>query len=152
MRAILKFCLAMVLSAGLAACGSNPPRERVGVASNAKAADAATQMLGKPYRFGGATPRGFDCSGLVHYSYAKAGVSVPRSTQELRSHTHRVADGDLRKGDLLFFNQDGKRSSHVGIYVGGGLFVHAPSSGKRVRRDRLSDPYWQKYFVDARRF
>ena len=109
-------------------------------------------MVGKPYRYGGEDPHGFDCSGLVQYSYRQAGVNVPRSTREQKQHAKKIAAADLRRGDLVFFDQEGKRSSHVGIYVGNDQFVHAPSSGKRVRRDRLDDPYWRKHFADARRF
>ncbi len=146
--------LVLILSlALLSACGGNPPREAGAPATvvSTKAADIAYRMVGKPYRYGGSSPRGFDCSGLVHYSYASAGREVARSTEALRDNSRKIARDDLRKGDLLFFDQEGKRSSHVGIYIGNDIFVHAPSSGKKVRRDRLADPYWRKHFVDARR-
>jgi cell wall-associated NlpC family hydrolase len=108
--------------------------------------------VGKPYRYGGSSPSsGFDCSGLVQYSYAQAGRKLPRSTDEQRSASKRIGVADLRRGDLLFFDQEGKRSSHVGLYLGNGEFVHAPSSGKRVRRDRLDTPYWKKHLAEARR-
>src|SRR5262245_31928829 len=109
-------------------------------------------MVGQPYRFGGSTPKGFDCSGLVQYSYAKAGIDVPRSTQTQYRASHRIKVAELQRGDLVFFNQDGKKNGHVGIYLGGGRFVHAPSSHKAVRSDRLSDPYWKKHLSSARRF
>jgi cell wall-associated NlpC family hydrolase len=109
-------------------------------------------MVGKPYRYGGSTPQGFDCSGLVQFSFRRAGMNVPRSTETQRNRSSRVPLSRLARGDLLFFNQDGKNSSHVGIYLGGNRFVHAPSNGKRVRVDSLADTYWQKHLVDARRF
>jgi len=109
-------------------------------------------MAGKPYRYGGHTPQGFDCSGLVYYSFRRAGMDVPRSTETQRNRTRKVPASRLARGDLLFFNQEGKHSSHVGIYLGGNRFVHAPSSGKRVRVDSLADTYWQNHLVDARRF
>ena len=109
-------------------------------------------MVGKPYRYGGNSPRGFDCSGLVYYSYRQAGFTVPRSTETQRAHSHKVSLSRLARGDLLFFDQQGRSSSHVGIYLGGNRFVHAPSSGKRVRVDSLSESYWQRHLVDARRF
>lgn len=117
----------------------------------ARAADVAAQLIGKPYRYGGNTPAGFDCSGLVQYSYRRAGIEVPRSTGEQLKEARSIARDELRKGDLLFFDQEGKRSSHVAIYLGNDTFIHAPSSGKRVRRDRLGDPYWRKHFFGARR-
>lgn len=108
-------------------------------------------MVGTPYRYGGNSPKGFDCSGLVQYSYARAGARLPRSTQAQRAHSHPVSQRQLRRGDLLFFNQDGKRASHVGIYLGNSRFVHAPSRGKSVYVAELDDPYWRRHFNEARR-
>jgi cell wall-associated NlpC family hydrolase len=135
----------------LAGCASEPvtTRDR---ALGADASSVAAAMVGKPYRYGGHDPKGFDCSGLVYYSYRQAGLSVPRTTPALRERTRKVSADRLARGDLVFFNQEGKFSSHVGIYLGEDRFVHAPSSGKKVRVDRVSDAYWQKHFVDARRF
>jgi murein DD-endopeptidase len=117
-----------------------------------KAADTALTMVGKPYKFRGDTAAGFDCSGLVRYSYLAAGMKVPHSTYSLREHTRPVLAHDMRKGDLVFFNESGGKYSHVGIYIGSNLFVHAPSTGKSVRKDTLQDPYWKKHFLGARRF
>jgi murein DD-endopeptidase len=117
-----------------------------------KAAKTALSMIGRPYKFKGDSPSGFDCSGLVRYSYLAAGMDVPHSTGALRQQTHTVATRDMRKGDLLFFNESGKKYSHVGIYIGNNLFVHAPSTGKTVRKDSLLDAYWKKHFLGARRF
>lgn len=116
-----------------------------------RAADNALAMLGRPYRHSGNTPAGFDCSGLVQYSYSKAGVSLPRETQAQRREGHLVRASELRRGDLVFFDQEGKKSSHVGIYLGQGRFVHAPSTGGRVRTDGLDSAYWRTHFVEARR-
>src|SRR5712692_2261735 len=115
------------------------------------AADHALKMLGKPYHFGGSTPAGLDCSGLVQFSFRQAGLALPHNTDKQRSASLPVRLADLRRGDLLFFDQEGKKSSHVGIYVGAGKFVHAPSSGKYVRSDRLDSPYWKKHLSGARR-
>ena len=109
------------------------------------------RMLGKPYRFGDSTPAGFDCSGLVRFSFRQAGVSLPHNTAKQRSVSRPVRLADLRRGDLLFFDQEGKKNSHIGIYVGAGKFVHAPSSGKEVRIDRLDSPYWKKHLSEPRR-
>ena len=109
-------------------------------------------MLGRPYRYGGSTPStGFDCSGLVHFSYQQAGAAVPRSTEQQRLASRPVKLAELRRGDLLFFNQEGKKYGHVAIYLGDGRFVHSPSSGKSVRSDRLDSPYWRKHLSEARR-
>lgn len=117
----------------------------------ADAARHALAMRGKPYRYGGYTPKGFDCSGLVHYSYAKSGGHLPRNTNGLWVRSRTVARSEMRPGDLLFFHQEGKSNSHVGLYVGNNRFVHAPSSGKRVSTASLSDPYWRRHFSAARR-
>ena len=142
--------LAVALLAG--GCASDPVTDAPSRAAAVNASEIAATMVGKPYRYGGNSPRGFDCSGLVYYSYRRAGLDVPRSTQSQRGRSQKVALARLTRGDLLFFNQEGKHSSHVGIYLGSDRFVHAPSSGKQVRIDSFSDPYWQKHLVDARRF
>lgn len=108
-------------------------------------------MVGKPYRYGGSSPAGFDCSGLIQYSYRQAGVSVPHNTGQLRSASRPVKRAELRRGDLLYFDQEGKKYGHVGIYIGDGKFIHAPSSGKSVRSDRIDSPYWKKHLSEARR-
>src|ERR1044071_5603970 len=120
----------------VAGCAStpHPPAQRYeggGGSTAERAAQHATQLVGKPYRYGGASPStGFDCRGLVQWSYAQAGRKLPRSTDDQRAAGHRIKGAELRRGDLVFFDQEGKKNSHVGIYVGNGEFVHAPSSGK----------------------
>jgi cell wall-associated NlpC family hydrolase len=110
-------------------------------------------MVGRPYRFGGASPAaGFDCSGLVYFSFRQIGVRLPRSTEDQLRASSPVAASELRHGDLLFFDQEGKKNSHVGIYLGGGRFVHAPSSGKYVRTDELRSAYWSRHLSETRRF
>ena len=142
----------LLITALAAGCASDPITDAPNRQSAVKASEIAASMVGKPYRYGGRSPQGFDCSGLVHFSYQRAGLEVPRSTRSQRSSSRKVSLSRLGRGDLLFFDQEGKRSSHVGIYLGRERFVHAPSSGKRVRIDSLNDPYWQKHLVDARRF
>lgn len=142
-----------LLAVLLSACASDPVSTRPGSVNARQASDLAASMVGKPYRYGGHHPnQGFDCSGLVYYSFRRAGLDVPRSTASQRRSTGKVTLSHAARGDLLFFNQEGKYSSHVGIYLGGDRFVHAPSSGKRVRTDSLSDPYWRKHLADVRRF
>lgn len=115
------------------------------------AVTVATRMLGIPYRYGGDSPqRGFDCSGLIHYSFSQAGIHVSRTTDTLYADTFTVEPTGLQEGDLLFFRIEGK-VSHVGLYVGGKRFVHAPSSGKRVSYATLDNPYWRDRLVKAGR-
>ena len=133
----------------LSACSSSPPRATT---AHTEAARIAASMEGKPYRYGGHTPTGFDCAGLVYYSYQRVGMKVPRTTHAQRDKSLRVPLDQLTRGDLVFFTQEGKFSSHVGIYLGDNRFIHAPSTGKRLRIDDFRSNYWQKHFVDARRF
>ncbi len=137
-----------------AACASAPVKPVTGYtpAIGEKAAKTAVSMTGRPYKFKGDSPEGFDCSGLVQYSYLSAGLEVPHGTSALRRVTKPVGLKTMRTGDLLFFNESGKKASHVGIFLGGDLFVHAPSTGGKVRKDTLADPHWKKSFLDARRF
>ncbi|MEW6330317.1 MAG: C40 family peptidase [Pseudomonadota bacterium] len=139
----------IVLSA-LAGCGHTPEEESVPPPAS-RAADHALAMVGKPYRYGGNTPKGFDCSGLVQYSYARVGVRLPHGTRHLLRASEPVSRKNLRRGDLVFFTQEGKRSSHVALYIGGNRFVHAPSSGKNVHVAGFNDAYWQRHFTEARR-
>ena len=103
----------------------------------------ALAQVGAPYRHGGSSPRGFDCSGLVVYSFSQAGATgLPRTAAALERRSRPIPVGELRPGDLLFFRFGGSRTSHVALYVGDGAFVHAPSSGKRVERVRFDHVYW----------
>jgi len=111
----------------------------------------ARDMVGTPYRYGGATPLGFDCSGLVYYAYRKAGTHISRTTAEQYRQTKRVQVSRLQPGDLLFFAISQNKSSHVGIYAGNDRFIHAPSSGKLVSYASLGNPYWRKRLISAGR-
>ncbi|MCC7095748.1 MAG: C40 family peptidase [Thermomonas sp.] len=113
----------------------------------------AISLVGTPYHWGGNTPEGgFDCSGLVNYVYRDMlNLRLPRTTSELiRLQGPRIQPEQLAGGDLVFFGTGGK-VSHVGIYVGEGRFVHAPSTGGTVRLDRLDDPWWHDHYSGARR-
>jgi cell wall-associated NlpC family hydrolase len=112
----------------------------------------ASGMLGAPYHYGGASPRGFDCSGLVYYAYRKAGIAVPRTTSAQFHNARPVHRSRLQSGDLLFFRLTSRSVSHVGIYAGNGRFIHAPSRGKRVSYASLENPYWQQRIVSAGRY
>jgi cell wall-associated NlpC family hydrolase len=160
----------VLLAAALAVgCASGPVspavHERAGgraAASRARAADpgvglravkAALAVVGRPYRYGGNEPeRGFDCSGLVTWSYARAGVSgLPHTAEGLERSTRPVTLTDIEPGDLLFFRLDGKKTAHVGLYVGDDRFVHAPSTGKGVEVVGFDHIYWSRHIRHAGR-
>ncbi|MFZ1416934.1 MAG: C40 family peptidase [Burkholderiaceae bacterium] len=113
----------------------------------------AMQLIGVKYRFGGTNPEtGLDCSGYVQYVYkSSVGVNLPRTAAEQARMGERVATSEVRPGDMVFFNTRGFNNSHVGIYVGNGMFVHAPNSRSRVRFDSLESGYWKTKFTGVRR-
>ena len=114
----------------------------------ARVASLATRYLGIPYRWGGSSPStGFDCSGFDMYLYRQVGVSLPHNAAMQYRHGRAVSRGSLRRGDVVFFNGLG----HNGIYLGGGRFIHSPSSGDVVKISRLSEGWYSSRYVGARR-
>lgn len=164
-RRYLLLWLPLAVLVGLTACSSPPghrdggPRPAHGYGQATAASRRANEVLlraislvGTPYRYGGNTPDGgFDCSGLVGYVFLDAaGLRLPRSTSGLMDlRSRRVSRDELQPGDLVLFTPEG--GGHVGIYVGEGRFVHAPSSGGTVRMDRLDSPYWAQIYSGAKR-
>ncbi|WP_371226404.1 C40 family peptidase [Pseudomonas sp. QE6] len=126
------------------------------VASDSRVVARARQLIGVPYRSGGSSVTGgFDCSGLLVYLFrTQAGTKLPRTTEEMiRAGGTRVGRDELKPGDAVFFNHNGRgRTSHVGLYIGNDQFIHAPSSGERIRQDSLDNSYWERSYTTARRF
>jgi cell wall-associated NlpC family hydrolase len=124
------------------------PRLEVRHALGVRAVAFARHLLGVPYRWGGDSPRsGFDCSGFVRYVYGHFGLSLPHSSYADFGLGRRVGRGSLRPGDLVFFDGVG----HVGMYVGGGRFIHAPHTGTSVQVTSLSEPWYRATYDGARR-
>lgn len=115
--------------------------------------DRALDFIGIRYKRGGSTPEtGFDCSGFVRYIYNETlGLVLPHNAKAIAEEGERVDKTDLKPGDLVFFNTMRRAFSHVGIYLGDNLFVHAPRSGARVRIEDMSDRYWSRRYNGARR-
>jgi cell wall-associated NlpC family hydrolase len=164
-------CAVVAFLLALAGCGSAPkvPQERPSppfepapppdavAVDQAKAQGQAVTLhalglVGTPYRHGGNTPEsGFDCSGLIAYVYSHAaGVRTPRTVADLSRWGQPVPRGEVRTGDLAVFTVKG-RTTHAGIYVGEGRFVHAPSTGGTVKMDRLDRGYWATQGLSFRR-
>lgn len=148
---IISIMSIMALALNLSACGSSPKYK--GNASNQVVIKAAKKMLGVKYRYGGTSPkRGFDCSGLVQYSHKAAGIKLPRTTGQQYKASRWISRKYLQAGDLVFFKTTLSRAvSHVGIYLGNNKFIHAPSSGKRVKISSMKERYWRKRFTGAGR-
>jgi cell wall-associated NlpC family hydrolase len=166
LRGVIRTALAAALAIALAACAStrgNPP-DSLGAsgARNSSAVthpssdprvimvDRAKSMLGQPYRWGGAAPGGFDCSGLVVYAANGAGIRVPRTAHEQLDTGTPVARGKVHEGDLVFMHLAHKEL-HVGIAIDDERFIHAPSKGGHVRIDSLAAPPYARGYLSARR-
>lgn len=172
---IISPALLITLSA-LWACNVHAAPETTGNAASASSADTSflTQVdqvrqslasktselvvdamgfIGVPYQWGGdSAETGFDCSGFVRSVYQQSiGLLLPRKAEEQASATHHIEKSDLKPGDLVFFNTMRRAFSHVGIYVGGGRFIHSPRAGGEVRVENMSQSYWQQRFDGARR-
>lgn len=113
----------------------------------------ALGLLGVPYRYGGNTAeQGLDCSGFVKLVFAQTlGIILPRRASDMGKLGFQVGKSDLEPGDLVFFNTMQRINSHVGIYIGGGEFVHSPSTGGRVRVEKLTNSYWKQRFEWGKR-
>jgi cell wall-associated NlpC family hydrolase len=157
----LRIALPSALLLLLAACAAPPPfqRELPPPAASSPAADAAgaaiartaQSLIGSPYRYGGAGPEAFDCSGLVNYVHRQLGVLTPRTAAQQYAGARSIPRADLQPGDLVFFRLSGGAVSHVGVYVGNGRFVHAPQSGERVREAGLDEEYFRNRYAGAGR-
>ena len=167
-RALLLLGLSGALA--LAGCGSTPSRRwrsatpvaptqtplNLDPAGREAVVAQAMLLVNTPYRYGGNTPQGgFDCSGLVSYVFSQVTQGqahrLPRSTAQWAAVTVPVDESALQRGDLVFFNTTGATFSHMGIYVGQGQFVHAPSTGGTVRKDALSSRYFGPRYQGGRR-
>lgn len=149
----------------LAACGSPAPRSGASSETIAQASRPVSEkgnevvfyamgLIDTGYRFGGKNPEaGLDCSGMVSYIYGRAaGLKVQGSAADIARNGRPIPRGELRPGDLVFFNTLNRSYSHVGIYIGETRFIHAPSTNGKVRIDKLSDGYYAQRFEAARTF
>jgi cell wall-associated NlpC family hydrolase len=148
--ALLRLSLIALVMVWVTACGST--RTAVDNKKNVEAGlmKAYAEWNGTPYRLGGTTPSGVDCSGLVQNIYtAEFNVQIPRSTGEQIKEGRKIRKSELQTGDLVFF-KTGRRTMHVGIYMGSNRFLHS-STSNGVMISGLQENYWDKKFIEARR-
>ena len=114
----------------------------------------AIESLGVPYKWGGQSPKtGFDCSGLIVYSHQKADIIIPRTAKAQFDNGKVVSKANLQIADLVFFKTPKENKVyHVGIYMGDGLFIHAPGKGRKVTYGYLSNSYFKKYYIGSRSY
>ena len=137
-------------NSGTTGTGSNTPTASV---TGDQIVALAKQNLGVPYKWGGTTPSGFDCSGFVYYVLNTLGIKASRTLTTMYGQGTEVSKSELKPGDIVFFKNTYKTGlSHVGIYVGGGQFIHAPSSGKVVSYADLNSDYYTSHYYGAVRF
>lgn len=113
----------------------------------------AHTLLGTPYHYGGDSPEsGFDCSGFIQYTFEQEGINLPRTSREQYKSAFPISRRELKPGDLVFFRARHEHYvSHVGLYIGKGKFIHAPSRSKQVSINSLDQKYWRKYYFSAGR-
>ena len=144
--------LTLELNDGVASTPQSVYQAEAFTSTQGRAATNAICYLGTPYRWGGTTPRAFDCSGFVRYVYNKLGVSLPRTARQQYKAGKVVSSGELKPGDLIFFDMMKGYVSHVGMYLGSNKFIHASTPKQGVRIDSLQKSRYKKCFVGARRF
>ncbi|BDG30580.1 C40 family peptidase [Parageobacillus thermoglucosidasius] len=141
--------LALLLGGSVFAAGARAEQAEASVNYD-HIVPAAKQYIGVPYRWGGTTAKGFDCSGFIRHVYQSIGIDTPRTAADMYRMGKRVDKSALRVGDLVFFNTSGKGVSHAGIYIGNNRFIHS-SSSKGVTISSLNDSYWKKTYIGAKR-
>ena len=155
----LKLFLLLFLVGAVAAGCSSAPRYRSYPSGDEdlgrQILDSAESQMGVDYHYGGTSPdTGFDCSGLAWWSHSVNGIDIPRESdsQYYSKKGKKISKSNLMPGDLVYFETYRKGPSHVGIYTGKGSFVHSPNSNKSVQEDEMTNSYYKKRYLGARRF
>jgi peptidoglycan endopeptidase LytE len=149
-KLIISSVTAMTLLFGSASTFITEPIE-VEASSNYKdqAIKAGKKVIGTPYKWGGTTPSGFDCSGFIGYTFKQAGKTLPRTTAQIYKEGTSVSKSNLQKGDLVYFQTYKKGPSHMGIYLGNNEFIHS-SSSKGVSITSMDNSYWKNRYIGAK--
>lgn len=145
---VTRLLVALALLAAPGCASKAPPaRSTAGTALQSRVVAIALEHVGAPYARGGATPAGFDCSGLVMYVYGRLGIALPHEAAKQYRLGSPVPRNKLQPGDLVFFD----RLGHSGIYIGNARFVHATKPGDVVKVSRLDEDWYRRRWVGARR-
>ncbi len=142
----------MIIAAALAclAVTSCASFKKAGAGARDIIVRSAKNMLEKRYSYGKKDKyEGFDCSGLAQYAYSEAGMKIPRTSKAQYQKSRKISKDQLKPADLIFFSTYAPGPTHVGIYLGGGKFIHAPSEGKKVQVVDMDNSYWKKAFYGA---
>jgi murein DD-endopeptidase len=150
--AALRGGLLLAAALALTACTATPRRPERPPGTGHSIAAIAAALVGTPYQFGGADSAGFDCSGLALYVYERVGLDIPRTARQQQLAARRVPLAEIEPGDLVFFSIHAHHVDHVGIYAGGGRFIHAPRAGLAVAYADLTTGYYRRHLVSAGRF
>lgn len=140
-----------VAASPVVAAADAPEARKAGDSIKDRLLRVAQRMLAVPYRFGGTTLWGLDCSGFVQKAFAFLDLGLPRTAREQFREGLKISKADLSPGDLVFFRTYAKYASHVGIYLGDNRFVHASSRDRMVTIDSLDEPYYMKHYLGAKR-
>lgn len=150
----VRVALLLTMVCGLHACGFKSPFTPETTAGDGnKIVKTAYSQMGQRYRYGGDSPqKGFDCSGLIWWTYKKHGIPVPRITTDQAKAGKSIPRSQAKPGDIVVFRTGtSPRGLHTGIYSGNGTFIHSPRKGERVRMESMEIPYWDKSFIGVRR-
>jgi murein DD-endopeptidase len=149
----MRAALLLTAALALAGCASLRGPPVANTLTGQAIASAAAARIGTPYHFGGADAAGFDCSGLALYAHEQAGLYIPRTALAQQQAARAVPVAQLLPGDLVFFRIRAARGvDHVGVYTGGGRFVHAPRAGQAVSYAELGAGFYARHLVSAGRF
>ncbi len=148
---IIQSFLLLLLCFSLAACGAKTSSKKSSTKGYAISKTAQSQ-IGKYYKFGGASPKtGFDCSGLIMWSYNKHGIKVPRTTKDQARVGKKISSKKVQPGDIVVFKSKYTSSGyHTGIYIGNNKFVHSPKTGAKIRIESFNS-YWKPKISSFRR-